>query len=42
MNLTFDAKRIEWETLSARLDRRQDDGEVRVIGFADVGLRHRN
>ena len=27
------------DTLSARLDRRQDYGEVRVIGFADVGLR---
>ena len=34
-----DAERIEWGTLSARLDRRQDYGEVRVIGFADVGLR---
>ena len=25
--------------MSARLDRRQDYGEVRVIGFAYVGLR---
>lgn len=34
-----DAERIEWDTLSAHLDRRQDCGEVRVIGFANVGLR---
>lgn len=34
-----DAERIEWDTLSARPDRRQDYGELRVIGFAYVGLR---
>ena len=34
-----DAERIEWDTLSARLDRRRDYGELRVIGFAYVGLR---
>ena len=34
-----DAERLEWDTLSARLDRRRDYGELRVIGFAYVGLR---
>ncbi|MBC7734041.1 MAG: BrnT family toxin [Bacteriovorax sp.] len=34
-----DAERLEWDTLSARADWRRDDGELRVIGFAYVGLR---
>jgi len=34
-----EAEKIEWETLWATEDRRQDYGEVRMIGIAYIGLR---
>lgn len=34
-----EAEKIEWETLLAMEDDRQDYGEVRMIGFAYIGLR---
>jgi len=34
-----EAEAIEWETLWAIEDRRQDYGEVRMIGFAYIGSR---
>ncbi len=34
-----EAEKIEWETLWAIEDDRQDYGEVRMIGFAYIGAR---
>jgi len=34
-----EANRIEWETLWATQDDRADYGEVRMIGYAYIGLR---
>ena len=34
-----ESRRIEWETLWAKPDARRDYGEVRMVGFAYIGLR---